>query len=160
MKSWIAGGIGIVAAVLVFSLLRPLSAPADLVVDVFSVAVLVFGTLRGEVPGAVFGAVCGLIVDAFSLGVFGIAGLSLTPGGFLAGYVSRKINIQPFFRTFVFFIVLAVGMFAGWAGLTVLVGRSPLPWSGGLVVLRPVVSAVVASAIYEGIRRIKARHER
>jgi len=160
MRNWIAGGIGIVAAFLVFSLLRPLSTPADLILDVFSVAVLVFGTMEGEVPGAVFGAVCGLIVDAFSLGVFGLAGLSLTPGGFLAGYVSRKINIQPMFRTFLFFTVLALGMFAGWAGLTVLVGRSPLPWSGGLIVLRPIASAVAASVLYEGIRRIKARHAR
>ena len=160
MRNWIDGALAAAAAFLAFSLLRPLSASADLVVDVFSVAVLVFGTHKGEAPGAVFGAACGLIVDAFSLGVFGLAGLSLTLGGFLAGYVSRKINIQPFFRMFAFFAVLAAGTFAGWAVLSALIGRSPLPWSGGLLLLRPAVSASAAAMINLGIRRWKARRER
>ena len=160
MKNALYGGIAVIAAYLVFSLIRPLAGSIDLVVDVFTVAVLLFGTFRGEIPGAVCGAVCGLIVDSFSLGVFGLAGLSLTAGGFLAGYVSRKINILVFYRTFLFFLVLAVGTFAAWAGLTALVGRSPLPWAGGLILLRPAITAVIASLLHEGIRRIKARHDR
>jgi len=160
MRNGLYGGASILAAYLVFSLFRPLSGPLDLVVDVFAVAVLLFGTLRGEIPGAVFGAICGLVVDAFSLGVFGLAGLSLTAGGFLAGYVSRKINIQVFFRSLLFFLVLSAGTFAAWAGLVALVGRSPLPWSGGLVLLRPAVTAIAATLIHDGIRRIKARHDR
>ena len=160
MRDWIYGGASVLGGFLIFALLRPLSGPLDLVVDVFSVAVLLFGTLRGEIPGAVFGAVCGLIVDAYSLGVFGLSGLTLTAGGFLAGFVSRKINILVFYRTFLFFLVLSAGTFAAWAGLVGLVGRSPLPWSGGLILLRPAVTALAAALIHEALRRFKARHER
>lgn len=160
MRDWLYGGATAAAAYLLFSLLRPLSGGLDVIIDVFAVAVLLFGTLRGEIPGAVFGAICGLIVDAFSLGVFGLAGLSLTAGGFFAGYVSRKINIQVFFRTLLFFFVLSTGMFIVWAGLVALVGRTPLPWAGGLVLLRPAVTAAAASLIHEGLRRLKARHDR
>lgn len=160
MKTGIAGGLGILAAFFVFSLLRPLSIQGHVVVDVFAAAVLLFGTLRGEIPGAVMGAVCGLIVDAFSIGVFGLAGLSLTAGGFLAGFVSRKINILSWTRTLLFFTLLSAGIFFVWAGLTVLIDPSQIPWSGGLVLLRPVVTGVAATLLHGLIRRIEARHER
>ncbi|MHB8055000.1 MAG: hypothetical protein ACYDH3_07120 [Candidatus Aminicenantales bacterium] len=160
MKTWLAGAGTILAAYLVFTLIGPLAAPAAVVVDVFTVAVLLFGTIRGEIPGAVMGAVCGLIVDAFSLGVFGLAGLVLTAGGYLAGYVSRKINIHRWYRMFLFFFILAAVTFAAWVGLTLAVARNPLPWAGGLIVLRPVATAVAAALIYEATRRLKARHDR
>jgi len=160
MKIGIAGGLGILAAFFVYSLLRPLSITGHVVVDVYAVAVLVFGTRHGEIPGAIMGAVCGLIVDAFSIGVFGLAGLSLTAGGFLAGFISRKINILSWARTLLFFTVLSTGMFLIWAGLNVLVGLSQIPWSGGLILLRPVTTAMAAAFFHELIRRIEARHER
>jgi len=160
MKTWIAGAGTILAAYLLFALLGPLAAPAAVVVDIFTIAVLLFGTIRGEIPGAVMGAVCGLIVAAFSLGVFGLAGLVLTAAGYLAGYVSRKINIHRWYRMFFFFFVLAALAFAAWAGLTVAVARSPLPWAGGLVLLRPIATAVASALIYEAYRRLKARHDR
>ena len=94
MKTGIVGGLAILASTLVFFLLRSLPFSGSLIVDVFTVAVLLYGTFYGEIPGAVLGAIGGLIVDTFSLGIFGLSGMSLTAGGFLAGFVSRKINIQ------------------------------------------------------------------
>ncbi|MBN1940293.1 MAG: hypothetical protein JW843_11960 [Candidatus Aminicenantes bacterium] len=160
MKDGLYGGAALVAAYLLFCLLRPLSGTLDPVVDVFTAAVLLFGAFRGEIPGAVFGAVCGLLVDAFSLGVFGLAGLSLTAGGYLAGTISRKINIQAFFRSLLFFLILSAGTFAAWTGLVALIGRSPMPWAGGWILARPAVTAVAAALLYDFVRRLKTRHDR
>jgi len=160
MRAWLAGAATIAAAYLVFALIGPLAAPAAVVVDVFSVAVLLFGTIRGEIPGAILGAVCGLIVDAFSLGVFGLSGLILTPAGFLAGSISRKINILRWYRMLLFFFFLAVAAFVAWIGLTSAVARNPMPWSGGLILLRPAATTVACALIYDGRRRFKARHDR
>jgi len=160
MKTGIAGGLAILAVTLVCSLFRSLPFSAALSVDVFTVAVLLFGTFTGEIPGAVLGAIAGLIVDSFSLGIFGLSGMSLTAGGFLAGFVSRKINIQSWTRLLLFFVVLSAGVFAAGTGLTFLIGRSPIPWAGGLLLVRPAVTAVAAVLIHESIRRWKARHDR
>lgn len=160
MKTWLAGAGILAAAYLAFALIGPLAAPAAVVVDVFSVAVLLFGTIHGEIPGAILGSVCGLIVDAFSLGVFGLSGLVLTAAGFLAGFVSRKINILRWYRMLLFFFVLAVAAFVAWIGLTAAVARNPLPWSGGLILLRPAATAVACALIFEGRRRFKTRHDR
>jgi cell shape-determining protein MreD len=160
MKTGIVGGLAILASTLVFFLFRSLPFSGSLIVDVFTVAVLLFGALYGEIPGAVLGAVGGLIVDTFSLGIFGLSGMSLTAGGYLAGFVSRKINIQSWTRSFLFFAVLAVGVFAAGTGLAFLIGGNPIPWAGGLVLARPFVTAVAAVLLHESIRRWKVRHDR
>lgn len=160
MRVWLAGAATIAAAYLVLSVLGPLAEPAAVVVDVFSVAVLLFGAIRGEIPGAILGAVGGLVVDAFSLGVFGLSGLVLTSAGYLAGYVSRKVNILSWYRMLLFFLILASAAFLAWIGLNAAVARSPLPWSGGFILLRPIATAVACALIFEGRRRFKARHER
>jgi cell shape-determining protein MreD len=160
MKTAIAGGLTILASTLVFFLLRSLPFSGSLIVDVFTVAVLLYGTFYGEIPGAVLGAIGGLIVDTFSLGIFGLSGMSLTAGGFLAGFVSRKINIQSWTRSFLFFGLLAVGVFAAGTGLAFLIGGNSIPWAGGLLLARPFVTAVAAVLLHESIRRWKARHDR
>jgi cell shape-determining protein MreD len=160
MKTWLTGAVTVIAAYVVFALIGPLAAPGAVIADVFTVAVLLFGTIRGEIPGAVMGAACGLIVDAFSLGVFGLAGLVLTPAGYLAGFISRKINIVRWYRMLLFFFVLAVAAFSAWAGLTAAVARSPLPWAGGFLVLRPVATTAACALFYDARRRFKARHDR
>jgi len=160
MKTGIVGGLAILASTLVFFLLRSLPFSGSLIVDVFTVAALLFGTFYGEIPGAVLGAIGGLIVDTFSLGIFGLSGMSLTAGGFLAGFVSRKINIQSWTRSFLFFAVLAVGVFTAGTGLAFLLGGIPIPWAGGLVLARPFVTAVAAVLLHESIRRWKVRHDR
>jgi cell shape-determining protein MreD len=160
MKTGIAGGLSILAATLVFFLFRSLPFAGSVIADVFTVAVLLFGTFYGEIPGAVLGAIGGLIIDTFSLGIFGLSGMSLTAGGFLAGFVSRKINIQSWTRSLLFFAVLSIGVFAAGTGLAFLIGRSPIPWAGGLLLVRPSVTAVAAVLLHESIRRWKVRHDR
>ena len=102
IQNIIRGGLTVLAAFLVFSALRQISLSLAIGVDVFTVAVIVYGVSEGEIAGAIMGMVCGLIIDAFSLGLFGLAGLSKTVTGFLAGFISRKINVQPPGRMIVF----------------------------------------------------------
>ena len=41
------------------------------------------------------GTMCGLVQDTFSLGVFGVAGLTKTLLGFWTGYISRQDRRRP-----------------------------------------------------------------
>lgn len=153
-------GAGILAAFLLLTLLVRIHPLAGEIFNPFVVAVLLIGLLRGEAAGAVAGAVAGLVADTFSLGLFGIAGIALTTTGFLAGFISRKINVLAVTRLLVFFVLLAAAELALWAGLTVLVFGRPGPWSGGLLLVQPAVNAVVAASVEKLIRKVKIRHER
>jgi rod shape-determining protein MreD len=160
MRQAIHGGSAILAAFLAASLLRPLTAAVPAAVDIFTLAVLLFALVKGETAGAVLGAVSGLVVDGFSLGVFGVAGVSLTAAGFLTGYVSRKLNVQPWPRTLALFMAMASFQLALWIGLTTLIGGEGVPWNGGFIFLRPALTAALATAGHVLYSRLKARHER
>lgn len=156
----IRGGLTVLAAFLVFSALRQISVPLAIGVDVFAVAVIVHGVSEGEVAGAIMGMVCGLIIDAFSLGLFGLAGLSKTVTGYLAGFVSRKINVQPPGRMIVFAGLLGAADLALGVLLTTLVASEGFPWARGWLLVQPAGTAILATSAIQVIRRIKARHER
>jgi rod shape-determining protein MreD len=160
IRNIINGGLTILAAFLVFSALRQISLPLALGVNVFTVAVIAYGVSEGEVAGAILGAVCGLIIDAFSLGLFGLAGLTKTIIGFLAGFISRKINVQPPGRMAVFAGLLGAGDLALWVLLTTLVAAESFPWARGWLLVQPAGTAILTTAVLQVIRRIKARRER
>src|SRR4030043_263031 len=107
MKHFVEGVVGIVLAVVLHTVLGKVSAPLLIVFNVFSWVVLYFGLTRHEVFGAVMGTVCGLLQDSLSLGVFGVGGLTKTLLGFGAGYISRKINVTPVTRTFIFALIMS-----------------------------------------------------
>jgi rod shape-determining protein MreD len=160
IRSIIKGGLTVLAAFLVFSALRQISLPLAIGVDVFAVAVIVHGVSEGEVAGALIGAVCGLIIDAFSLGLFGLAGLSKTVTGFLAGFVSRKINVQPPGRMIVFAGLLGAADLALGVLLSTLIASKGFSWAGGWLLVQPAGTAILATAVLQVLRRMKARHER
>lgn len=159
MRDVIKGGLAILATFVVFSALRWISLAVPLAVNVFTVAVILFGLVRGEVAGAVFGMVCGLIIDTFSLGVFGLAGLANTVTGFAAGFISRKLNVLSLRRLFVFMAVLSCCDLGVWIALTALVFDEGLPWGGGLLAVQPLLTAALGTLTFLAYRRIKARHE-
>jgi len=128
--------------------------------NVFTLAVILIGLLKGEMAGAFMGFACGLIVDAFSLGVFGIAGVANTLTGYLAGYISRKVNVLPFLRNLVFIGVLAGLELSVWMGLTALIFGEAVPFGKGLILLQPFLTALVGSLLFLGIRKIRAAHEK
>jgi cell shape-determining protein MreD len=110
--------------------------------------------------GALMGMACGLIVDSFSLGIFGIAGLANTLTGYLTGILSRKVNVVPFLRNFVFIGIMASLELAVWMGLSALIFGEGIHFGKGLIFLQPVFIAIFGSLLFLGIRKFKAQHEK
>ncbi len=135
--------------------------PALLVVlNAFSVVVLFFSVRRGEVFGALLGTMCGLVQDTFTLGVFGVAGLTKTLLGFWAGYVSRRIDVVPFVRNALFTLVLSVLEVVLWVLITAVVRLESVNLHGGLLFLQPLVTAVLVSSLFVLERRVRERRAR
>lgn len=152
--------LGTLVAVLVYSVAGA-GAPALLVIfNAFSVVVLYFSIRRGEIFGALLGTMCGLVQDAFSLGVFGVGGLTKTLLGFWTGYISRRIDITPFARNALFMLVMSVIEMVLWVLITALVRLKPVNLQGGLVFIQPVVTAVFGSSLFALERWIQARNSR
>jgi len=152
--------LGTLVAVAVYSVAGA-GAPALLVVfNAFSVVVLYFSIRRGEVFGAVLGTMCGLVQDAFSLGVFGVAGMTKTLLGFWTGFISRRIDVVPFSRNALFMLVMSVLEMILWLLLTALVRPRSNSLQGGLVFLQPVVTALLGSLLFALERRTRARRAR
>jgi rod shape-determining protein MreD len=138
----------IVLAVALYSVLGKISPVLLLACNVFSWAVLYFSLRRHEVFGAVMGSICGLLQDSLSLGVFGVAGLTKTLLGFGAGYISRKINVAPFFRNFIFLLILAVLELALWEFLIFSLFGEKLTVGGGMTLLQPFITALVVAVLF------------
>lgn len=160
IRNIINGGLTVLAAFLVFSALRLISLPLALGVNIFTVAVIAAGVTGGEIAGVILGAVCGLIIDAFSIGLFGLAGVTKTITGYLAGYISRKINVQPPGRMAVFSGLLGAADLGLWILLTTLIAAEGIPWARGWLLVQPVGTAILTTAVLQVLRRFKARRER
>jgi len=160
VKDLLRAFLGTLAAVAVYSVAGA-GAPALLIVfNAFSVVVLYFSIRRGEVFGALLGTMCGLVQDAFSLGVFGVAGLTKTLLGFWTGFISRRIDVAPFTRNALFMLVMSVLEMALWVLITAVVRLESVNLHGGLLLLQPVVTAVLGSSLFAIERRIRARSSR
>ncbi len=144
------------AAFLLYSLAGRAHPSLVLVFNAFSLVVILFAVWKGEVFGAVLGTACGLLQDSFSLGVFGVAGLSKTLLGYAAGYVSRKIQIGPSFRSFVFVFICSAGELAVWTFLYTLVFSRKMASGNPLILFQPLATAAVGSAVLALVRRLKA----
>ena len=160
MRHVLKGGLTVLTALLVFAALRQISAPLVIGVNIFAVAVIVYAAHEGEVAGALVGAVCGLIVDVFSLGLFGLTGLAKTVTGYLAGYFSRKISVLTPGRMFVFAGALGALDLGLWILLVVLIAGESVPWSRGWLLAQPVGTAALAAGCVHALRRIRIRRER
>jgi rod shape-determining protein MreD len=140
-------------AVLIYSVAGAGTPDLLVVFNAFSVVVLYFAIRRGEVFGAVLGTMAGLVQDAFSLGVFGVGGLTKTLLGFWAGFVSRRIDIAPFGRNVLFTLVLSALETGLWMLLTAVVRPGSVNLQGGLAALQPVITAVLVSGLLSFERR-------
>jgi rod shape-determining protein MreD len=157
LKDAVRAVLATAGAVLVYSLAGS-SGPALLVVlNAFSVVVLYFAVRRGEVFGAVLGTVCGLVQDSFSLGVFGVGGLTKTLLGFWAGYISRRVDVSPFLRNAAFMLAMAFLEVVLGVMLKALVRVEHFNLQGGLIFLQPLVTAVLGSSLVAVERRLRAR---
>jgi len=109
MKDFIESSFGIIIAFAFYAFFSKISFSLSQLINFFSLVVIYFAITKDEIHGAFIGTISGLIQDSFSLGVFGISGLAKTIIGFLAGFISHKINVIPFRRNFFFIFIMVSG---------------------------------------------------
>jgi rod shape-determining protein MreD len=158
MRNFVRGALGLGLAFGIFTILGRVATPALQLLSVFTLTVIWFGQRHGELFGAVMGAASGLLVDAFSLGVFGVSGLALTVTGYLAGYASRKINVLSFFKTFLFLAVLTFIESLLWMGMVTLLVSQKAGRASTVLLVRPLVTAAAGAVVFAWLRRWLARH--
>jgi rod shape-determining protein MreD len=157
LRDVVSAGAAVLAAFAAYSLMGGFGPSALAVVNGFSLVVVVFAVRKGEVFGGVLGSVCGLVQDSFSLGVFGVAGLTKTLLGFWTGYVSRRVDIGPPARSAALLLVMSSLELVLWVLLSaVALGERPNV-QGGLLVLQPLMTAVLGSGLLFLLRRLDAR---
>lgn len=159
MKSLFEAAAAALASLFLFSILVLIHPSLVLVINPFTLVVVYLAIAKGEVFGAAAGTVCGLLQDAFSIGVFGHAGLTKTLMGFLAGSISRKINIAPFSWKFLFVFLLSAGELALWTGVGRVISAGGAPFGSELLLLQPPAVALATSLAFHLPLWIKARRK-
>ena len=155
MREFIQVTTGIILAFLIFLGLKTISFSLIQLFNIFGLIVIYFAARKGEIFGACLGAGCGLIQDAFSLGVFGVAGLSKTILGFLAGYIAKKIDVTSYGRNFIFIIILFSVEFLLWAFLSSFVFSERLFLGRTLYSLQPLTTAILGSLLFYVLGKFK-----
>ncbi len=158
MKDFIKVTLGIIIAFFLYTILNKISPSLIQLFNVFSLVVIYFAIEKNEIFGACLGAFCGLIQDSFSLGVFGVAGLAKTVTGFTAGYISKKVDVFPLLRSFVFIFVLISLEFILWAILYSFIFSGSINTGRGLVFFQPLGTALVGSLLIFLLRKIKGNN--
>jgi len=158
MKEAVEVGLGIIIAFLLYTILGKISAAFLQTFNVFTLVVVYFAIARGEIFGASIGTFCGLIQDSFSLGVFGVAGISNTITGFLSGYIAGKINVTPFARNFVFIFFMTSVELVLWLFLYSFIFSEGFNTGKGLIFFQPLITAFLGSLIFLLLRRIKTKY--
>jgi len=151
------GALGCLLGFIVYSLLGRIAPSALLVFNVFVLVVAYFAMTRGEAAGALTGAACGLIQDAFSRSVLGTAGIALTLTGYLAGSFAQRFDMTPLRRLFLFLFAVAAAELAVWMALSSLIYAHRVDSAGGLLFLQPLNTALWGGLVFYAIRRRRER---
>ncbi len=160
MRDVLRGAVGLGLALIGHVLCSRLAGDFTPYLHVFILPVLWTSQFRGEMFGAIMGSCCGLVADSLSLGVFGLSGLSMTVIGFGAGMVARKIHVLSVVRNAVFLFVFTAADLLLWSLFaSLVVGRSWLAM-GRLLIFRPLITALVGTAILGLWRLRRERHGR
>ncbi len=154
LKHFLKITIAIICTVVLFSVMTKISPVFALILNVFNLLVLYFALEEGEIYGAVMGSVAGLIQDSFSIGVFGIAGISKTIMGFLAGYISRRINVVPFVRRVVFIFVMLLSEVLLWMFLYSFIISEEFYTAKGWLFLQPVCTTILAFIVFPLFKKL------
>ena len=153
MKDFIEILLAVTLAFLFYTILKIISISAAQMFNILSLVVIYFALTKGEIVGASLGTACGLIQDALSLGVFGVAGISKTITGFAAGYISKRINVLPVISNFIFILILLSLEFILWNFLYSLVFSERLMIGNSLQSLQPLLTAILGGFIFFVLRR-------
>jgi rod shape-determining protein MreD len=155
MRDFIEVFAGIIFAFVIYLALRKISISIVQLFNIFGLVVIYFGIKRGDIFGACLGAGFGLLQDTFTLGVFGVAGLSKTIIGFLAGYIPRRIDIMPFFRYSLFiFILLGLDLIL-WSVLSSFIFSEKIYIGNLLYIFQPLATAILGSLFFLFLRKLK-----
>lgn len=146
--------LGLILAIALYSFLGWLEPALVLLINTFSVLVMITAVVYGELDGAVMGTCAGLTQDALSYGVFGLAGLSLTISGFLAGWLSRKLDVHTFYKRTVFIFILSLAQLVIWIFFYFLIFRKSLLYSQPSLYLQPLVTALLSATFINFFRKI------
>ncbi|MGB4704505.1 MAG: rod shape-determining protein MreD [Candidatus Saccharicenans sp.] len=146
--------LALTAAAGLHALLSSLHPSLVLMVNAFAVAVVFIAIIYGEVEGAVVGTAAGLIQDALSHSVFGIGGLSLTISGFLAGWISRRIDVGTFYRCFVMTLAVSLIQLIIWAFFYALIFGKALLYTGPAVYLQAGFTALLSSIFIKLFKKL------
>jgi len=159
MKNFIKPFFAIIIAVVIYSVFFKFSIILPQIINVFSLVVIYFALIKGEVFGACLGAFCGLVQDSFSLGVFGVAGIAKTITGFLAGYISKRIDVGPFVRNFLFIFILICLELTLWSFLYFFIFSERINTKNGLIFLQPLVTGLLGSTLFHLIQIIQKKEK-
>ncbi len=154
MRDSIKAVLSVIVVFIIYVFLSRFSGSIILSLNLFSLVVIYFACAKGEIYGALLGTCCGLIYDSFSLGVFGIAGLSKSITGYLAGYISSKVNVSPLLRNFVFILVLLSFEFLLWFSLYTFVLSETIDTGNGVLFFQPLVTAIIGSLFFSFLRKM------
>lgn len=155
MRDFVRITIGVLAVFLFHTIFGRISPSVLLLLNVFSLVVVYFAMEKGEVFGSCFGAGCGLLQDYFTFGVYGVAGLAKTITGFLAGYISKKIDVHPPMRSFFFLFLLLSFDLVLWALLYSFIVPETIYTGGGLIYAQPLASALLGSIVFFVLAKLK-----
>lgn len=155
MRDFIEVSTGIIFAFVIYLILGKISISLVQLFNIFGLVVIYFGIKKGEIFGAFLGAGFGLIQDSFTIGVFGVAGLSKTIIGFISGYVPRRIDVMPFFRCSLFtFILLSLDLVL-WTFLSSFLFSEKIYIGKSLYTFQPLATVILGSLLFLFLRKLK-----
>lgn len=153
MRDLLESSLGLIFSLIIFFLFSHISVYLIQAINIFSLLVIYLSSARDEIYGACLGAVCGLIQDSFSLGVFGVAGIAKTIMGFLAGFISKRFDVSSPSRSFLYIFVLITIELIFWAFLYSFIYSKTLNTGNGVIFLQPFITALIGSLLFPKIRK-------
>lgn len=157
MRDFIKIVLSIIVVIFLYTSLSKIFPSLIYLFNFFSLVVIYFAVRKEEILGACLGAACGLIQDSLSLGVFGVSGLAKTVTGYLAGYLSKKIDLLSILRLFVFIFLLVSVEFILWTLVYSFVFSEKISIGKGLLIFQPLSTALLGSLIFSMLGATKKR---
>jgi len=147
IRSWPMTITALLLAFLLYSLLGAIDPALVMLINPFAMVVFSVAIIYGEIAGLLMGTAAGLLQDAFSYGVFGLAGFSFTMSGFLAGWFSQKLNLNSFSKRFFFAFVFSLLQLSLWVILYALIFKKSLLYTQPFIYLQPVTTSLLVSGL-------------
>jgi rod shape-determining protein MreD len=129
-------------------------------VDLVLVVVVYAALASGRVAGLLTGTVAGLVQDTMSGGIVGMAGLSKSIVGFLAGIVATQFIVSHSASRFVVFFMATVLNAVIFMGLYELLGLRQFGYPIGPVAAQALGNAVVGVLAFKVVELLPGAMER